>query len=214
MSYRVLIVDDDESMRFFLTEAMEKRGYEVSAAGSAGDAFAELKRAEYDLTLMDICLPGMNGIDAIGKVRTSNPHAIIIVMARPMSGGQAPAPASGGHDSRDFAIDAVRAGAYDYFSKPIKVDELGIVIERALERRRLQREIDEPGKCGAGFQPANAINQQPGKAAPHCGLCSISCDGRRVQPSRGPAERRDPQDAEALSETAGHLPHARRHGAG
>ncbi len=159
MSYRVLIVDDDESMRFFLTEAMKKRGYEVSAVGSAEDAFAELKRAEYDLTLMDIRLPGMNGIDAIGKVRSGNPHAIIIVMTA--------------HDSRDFAIDAVRAGAYDYFNKPIKVDELGIVIERALERRRLQREIDELGKCGAGhavgrqaFQPANAVNRQAGKAAP------------------------------------------------
>jgi len=159
MSYRVLIVDDDKSMRFLLTEAMTKRGYKVSTAGSAKDAFTKLKRSEYDLTLMDIGLPGMNGVDAIGKVHSSNPHAIIIVMTA--------------NDSGDFAIEAVKAGAYDYFSKPIKVDELAIVIERALERRRMKRELGEPGKRGAehtvvgqAIQPANEINQQLGMAAP------------------------------------------------
>ena len=127
MSERILIVDDDESMRFFLNEAMAKRGYEPVAVGDAESAINAVKEnASFDLIVMDVKLPGMTGIEAIPIIKEEDPQAVIIVMTAFGS---------------SHAVEAIRAGAYDFFTKPFKIDEMTTVISRALEKRRFQREI-------------------------------------------------------------------------
>ncbi len=126
MSERVLIVDDDESMRFFLNEALAKRGYEAVVLGDAESAVRAVQEETFDLIILDVKLPGMSGIEAIPLIKEQDPHAVILVMTAFGS---------------SHALDAVRAGAYDFFTKPFKIEEMGIVIERALEKRRFEREL-------------------------------------------------------------------------
>jgi DNA-binding NtrC family response regulator len=127
MSERVLICDDDDAMRFFLVEAMKKRGYEVEPFDNAEAAVERVQKQKFDLYLMDIRLPGMSGIEAIPQIKELDPRAIIIVITA--------------YGSKQKALDAMRAGAYDFFTKPFKMDEMNVVIGRALEKHHLQREI-------------------------------------------------------------------------
>ena len=124
---RVLIVDDEETMRFFLTEAMTKQGYEVVAVGDAESALDRIAQEEFDLAVLDIRLPGLSGIEAIGRIRQINPHIVPIIMTA--------------YGSKQLALEAVKAGAYDFFTKPFRIEELNIVIHRALEKRKLEREV-------------------------------------------------------------------------
>jgi len=114
MPYRILIVDNDDESRSFLIETMKARGYDLDALNSSEDALAALKKREYDLTVIDIAVPDAGGTDAIARLRQANPDAIVIVMTA--------------SDSKQLAVDAMRAGAYDYFTKPVKMDDLGVVI--------------------------------------------------------------------------------------
>ena len=126
MAEKVLIVDDDESMRFFMQEAITRRGYDVLAVDTAEAAIEAVKHKNFALIIMDVKLPGMSGIEAIPVIRETDPGAVIIVMTA--------------YGSK-HAIDALRAGAYDFFTKPFKMDEMSIVISRALEKRHLQQDI-------------------------------------------------------------------------
>jgi len=127
MNETVLIVEDDENMRFFLTETVTKRGYKAVALGDAEAAVDAVGKSAFDLVIMDVRLPGMTGIEAIPLIKEQDPQAVIIVMTA--------------YGTKELALDAVRAGAYDFFTKPFKIDELSIVIARALEKRRLQRDM-------------------------------------------------------------------------
>ena len=128
MTHHVLIVDDDPQMQFFLREALERQQYAVCVAPSAEAALETLKVDRFDLILMDIQLPGMSGLEAVEEIQKLDRRTPVIVMTA--------------HGTRDSALDAVRRGAYDYFTKPFSLDEMEIVVRRALERRRLQAELD------------------------------------------------------------------------
>ena len=127
MSEKILIVDDDANMRFFLEEATRKLGYEPHAVTDAESAIEEAGKKRYSLVLLDVRLPGMSGLDAIPLIREEDPDAMIIVITA--------------HGTKALAIDAVRAGAYDYFTKPFKMDEMSVVVARALEKRKLQQDV-------------------------------------------------------------------------
>ena len=128
MTDHVLIVDDDLQMQFFLKEALERQQYDVSVAPSAEAAIDAIKAEKFDLILMDVRLPGMSGLEAVEEIQTLDRRTPIIVMTA--------------HGTRESALDAVRRGAYDYFTKPFSLDEMEIVVRRALERRRLQMELE------------------------------------------------------------------------
>jgi len=126
-TFSILAVDDDPQMQFFLKEALQQN-YEVTVAGSAEDALAAIRGSRFDLILMDVRLPGMSGLDALHEVQKLDYRTPIIVMTA--------------HGTRDTALQAVRMGAYDYFTKPFKLDEMEIVIRRALEKKRLIGEVE------------------------------------------------------------------------
>jgi len=124
---RILVVDDEEAMRFLLNEAMAKQGYEVVVAEDSESALDLVAQEEFDLAILDIRLPGLSGIEAITKMRQINPNIVPIVMTA--------------YGSKQLALEAIKAGAYDFFTKPFKMDELKIVIQRALEKRKLENEV-------------------------------------------------------------------------
>jgi two-component system response regulator AtoC len=127
--YQILVVDDDPQMQFFLKEALERQRYAVTVKATAEAALAALRGSQYDLVLLDVRLPGMNGLDAVDEMRTFDRRTPIIVMTA--------------HGTRDTALEAVRRGAYDYFTKPFRLDEMEIIVRRALEKKRLGVEIDQ-----------------------------------------------------------------------
>jgi len=122
----VLVVDDEESMRHLLTVILSDRGYDVRAVSNGEDALRELATRDYDLVLSDVRMPRMDGVALLRKALDLHPGLTVIVMS-----------AYGTHDT---AIEAMKAGAYDYVSKPFKPDEVLLVLRKAEERLRLSRE--------------------------------------------------------------------------
>ncbi len=127
MAFRnVLIVDDEESMRHLLSVILRDHGYEARAVSNGDEALRELAARDYDLVLSDVRMPRMGGIALLAEVKQLYPELTVIVMS-----------AYGSHDS---AIEAMKAGAYDYVSKPFRPDEVVLVLKKAEERERLARE--------------------------------------------------------------------------
>ncbi|MFL5299352.1 MAG: sigma-54-dependent transcriptional regulator [Anaeromyxobacteraceae bacterium] len=127
MAFRnVLIVDDEESMRHLLSVVLRDHGYEARAVSNGEDALRELAGRDYDLVLSDVRMPRMDGLALLREVLRLRPDLTVIVMS-----------AYGTHDT---AIEAMKAGAYDYVSKPFKPDEVLLVLKKAEERERLARE--------------------------------------------------------------------------
>jgi two-component system, NtrC family, response regulator AtoC len=127
VSFRtVLVVDDEESLRHLLTVILRDRGYDVRAVGSAEDARKELAARDYDLVLTDLRLPGRDGLALVREVHALDPALTVVVMT-----------AYGSHET---AVEAMKAGAYDYLPKPFKPDDVVLLLRKAEERERLARE--------------------------------------------------------------------------
>jgi len=132
MPDRILVVDDDESMQFMLREALTARGFEAELVSDAETALERLRGGGFDLVLLDILLPGLSGMEALPRILRIDTQVPVILMT--------------GHGSHELAVKAIQAGAYDFFEKPFKIDELTIVIRRALEKRALSREVESLGE--------------------------------------------------------------------
>ena len=127
MAERIVIAEDDEDLAFVLREALIRNQYEVEIAPTAGALLERLRAGAYDLVLLDVMLPDMDGLDALPKCRELAPETPIIVMTA--------------HGTRQIAMEAITRGAYDFFTKPLKMAEFQVVVARALDRRRLQQQV-------------------------------------------------------------------------
>ncbi|HXJ84448.1 MAG TPA: sigma-54 dependent transcriptional regulator [Candidatus Methylomirabilis sp.] len=135
---RIVICEDDEDLAFVLREALVRKEYEAEIAPTARNLFDRLGEGSYDLILLDVRLPDIDGLDAISKCRELASETPIIVMTA--------------HGSRTMALDAINRGAYDFFTKPLKMAEFQVVVARALDRRRLQQQVKAlRGGQGGGF---------------------------------------------------------------
>jgi len=123
---RILVVDDEQSMQEFLEIFLRREGFDVVTAGDVDTAIAHLESDEIDLVITDMQMPGKNGLDLLLAARKVSPETILIVITA--------------FGTTDSAIAAMKEGAYDYLTKPFKVDELRIVIEKALEKKILSNE--------------------------------------------------------------------------
>jgi two-component system response regulator PilR (NtrC family) len=126
LSGRLLIVDDERSMRELLAIVLGREGFDVVVAENGKQALAELDRRPVDLLISDIHMPDMTGLDVLRAAKQLNPDLAGIMVTA--------------FASTETAIEALRMGAYDYIHKPFNVDELKIVVRGALERRQLRRE--------------------------------------------------------------------------
>ncbi len=127
MNERIVIAEDDEDLAFILREALRRQRYDIEVSPTASGMLDRIKAAPYDLILLDVRLPDMDGLDAIPRCRELAPDTPIIVMTA--------------HGTRQTAMDAITRGAYDFFTKPLKMDEFQVVVARALDRRRLQKQV-------------------------------------------------------------------------
>lgn len=119
----ILVVDDERSMREFLEIFLLKRGHDVSVAESAEVAFDRLSKTEFDLVITDLRMPGKGGMDVLRETKRLWPDTQVMVMTA--------------YSTTETAIEAMREGAYDYLGKPFKINEVGVVIDKALEKRQL-----------------------------------------------------------------------------
>ena len=123
---RILVVDDEQSMREFLEIFLRREGYDVVTAADVDTAVTHLEADEIDLVITDMQMPEKTGLDLLLAAREVSPETILIVVTA--------------FGTTDSAIAAMKEGAYDYLTKPFKVDELRIVIEKALEKKILSSE--------------------------------------------------------------------------
>jgi DNA-binding NtrC family response regulator len=126
---RILIVDDEDSIRDYLSMMLEREGYEVSACEDGKKALRLNTKKAYDVVITDIQLPGMSGIEVLTSLRESDPTIPVIIIT--------------GHASQESAIEALNIGAYYYLLKPVSNEELKQVVRTALEMRRLKDEKDD-----------------------------------------------------------------------
>ena len=123
---KILVADDEQSMREFLDIMLKKEGYKVSLASNGEEVLKLTERDIFDLVLMDIRMPKLDGISALKKIKAISPETIVIMITA--------------YASADTAIKAMKEGAYDYITKPFKVEEIKLIIKNALEKKNLQKE--------------------------------------------------------------------------
>jgi two-component system nitrogen regulation response regulator NtrX len=126
---RILIVDDEQGIRKSLAGLLSDEGYEASVAADGEAALATLREHPPDLVLLDIAMPGRDGIDVLEEVRQAWPRLPVIMMS--------------GHGTIETAVRATQLGAFDFIEKPLGAEKLLLTIRHALERTRLERENRE-----------------------------------------------------------------------
>ncbi|MCK4994766.1 MAG: sigma-54-dependent Fis family transcriptional regulator [Candidatus Omnitrophica bacterium] len=127
MKPRILVVDDDRSFRFLLIETLQKEGYDVVSASNgeeALDIYASV--GPFNVITLDVKMPGIDGFEVLSRIKETNPKQLIVIITA--------------YGAQKIAIEAIKKGAYDYFTKPFEIDELRLVISRALECNRLNCE--------------------------------------------------------------------------
>jgi two-component system, NtrC family, nitrogen regulation response regulator GlnG len=124
---RILIADDEDGLRWVLEKGFRGAGYQVTAVKDGTAALREAEAQPFDLILLDIRMPGMDGLTLLGHVRANRPDAQVVIMTA--------------HGTVETAIQAMQKGAYDYLAKPFDLDEALLLAERALMARRLSQEV-------------------------------------------------------------------------
>ncbi|HEY4321974.1 MAG TPA: sigma-54 dependent transcriptional regulator [Gemmatimonadales bacterium] len=134
MKGRILVVDDERSIRDILAQVLGYEGYSVAKASSGGEALATYRAHPFDLVLLDVKMQGIDGIDTLQQLREQNAEARVVMIS--------------GHGSIATAMQAVKSGAFDFLEKPLDSDRLLVTVARALEHVRL---VDENARLRDGL---------------------------------------------------------------
>lgn len=124
---RILVVEDDESLRRVTQVQLQQAGYEVATASCAREALAMLEKSPQDLVLTDLKMPGMSGVELLRRIKADYPEIIVVVVTA--------------FGTIESAVEAMKLGAYDYITKPVNAEALRMVVGRALEHHRLKEEV-------------------------------------------------------------------------
>jgi DNA-binding NtrC family response regulator len=126
---KILVVDDELFVRELLFEFLSKEDYEVVLADCGEKALELIKSEPTEVALIDLKMPGMNGIETLKKIKEVRPSTLSIIMT--------------GYPTLESSIEALRCGAYDYVMKPFKLNELKSSLEKALHEGKLKTEIGQ-----------------------------------------------------------------------
>jgi DNA-binding NtrC family response regulator len=129
MKQRIIIVDDDASIRDTFEHHLTRSGYEVSTAHSAENALESMAEVDPALVITDVRMPGMDGLELLGHLRSHVPDTDVIVMTA--------------HEDMSGAMEAMKAGARDYLIKPLDLDQLDLLIDRCFQDRKLRRRVKQ-----------------------------------------------------------------------
>ncbi|MGH7226487.1 MAG: sigma-54-dependent transcriptional regulator, partial [Gemmataceae bacterium] len=122
---QLLLVDDDDDLRHDLAQLFRKQGHDVTAAVSGEDALNKAAHSRFDVALLDLHLPGISGIDVLVQLKERQPELEALMLTA--------------HSSIETAVEAMRRGAYDYLTKPFRVADLEVHVQKAFEKVQLQR---------------------------------------------------------------------------
>lgn len=144
---RIIIVDDEEALRFFIADGLVQAGWDVDEADSGETALEMFEHKTYDLMLLDLRMAGMDGLAVMRQVKERWPNTMIIIMTA--------------YASIDSAIEAVRQGAFDYLRKPCSVSDIIACANRALDKKqtlnRQQQPAGQDKPAGAAVKAATRI---------------------------------------------------------
>jgi len=124
---RILLVEDDDSLRITQAMYLEREGFEVTAVGSGGEALRRIAHTQYHAVVTDLRLDEVDGLEVLTAVKEKSPETEVILLT--------------GFGSVDTAVEAMKAGAYDYLTKPVDPDDLVITLKKAVERLQLRRQV-------------------------------------------------------------------------
>ncbi|MDH4100556.1 MAG: sigma-54 dependent transcriptional regulator [Nitrospirota bacterium] len=124
----ILVVEDQDTLRKGICSAFRDQGHEVDEAADGHEALLKLKNSVYDLIVTDLKMPGAGGMDILREAKKGNPSTVVIIMTA--------------YGSVDVAVEAMKAGACDFVQKPFPLEELEIKVQKALEHRQLQTEVE------------------------------------------------------------------------
>jgi DNA-binding NtrC family response regulator len=127
MSEKILIVDDEPSNRNILRQELAHRGYAVETANDGAEALKKVELALVDLLILDFMMPNMSGLDVLQELRAKGNDTPVIMMTA--------------YGSVDRAVESMKAGAYDFITRPFDPDHIELVVRKALERQSLKREV-------------------------------------------------------------------------
>ena len=131
----VLIVDDERNIRDSLGAVLRDEGFDVVFSESAEDAISEISKDEIDAVLLDVWLPGMDGLAALSEIKKISPSLPVIMIT--------------GHGTVETAVKATKLGAYDFLEKPLSIEKVLLSVDHALEQARLAEENRELKEAGA-----------------------------------------------------------------
>jgi len=167
MAYSILVIDDEEGIRESLKGILEDEGYEVTVSESAEEGLKFFERQYPDLVLLDIWLPGMDGIEALRIMRDKRPEIPVIMIS--------------GHGTIELAVKASKLGAYDFLEKPVSLERVLITVKRALEMsslegelRALRLEVAEKWKLVGESLPMQYLRRQIDLVAPSNSIVLIT----------------------------------------
>jgi DNA-binding NtrC family response regulator len=126
MAFKILVAEDEEITLNNITDTLREEGYDVTAAKDGHEAAREMEAGYFDILVTDIKMPGINGIDLLGKMKEKNPETEVIIIT--------------GFGSIGSAVEAMRKGAYDYITKPFDLDELLLRVKKIHEQKQLKKE--------------------------------------------------------------------------
>ena len=132
MDEKILVVDDEASMRKMLEILFTGAGYQVQCAESAESALKAMSRSPFDLILWDIRMPGLSGLDLLKRLREEDSETDVILMTA--------------YATTESAIEALKLGAFDYITKPFQVEELVNIVRHAFEKKSLREENGSSGR--------------------------------------------------------------------
>lgn len=123
---KILVVDDEKSLREVMSIMLKRAGYDVTEASDGDQAIGQVNKEIYDLVITDLRMPKADGMDVLKAVKSLSPETVVLVVTA--------------FGTADSAVEAMKQGAYDYLTKPFQIDEVQLIIRNALEKRRLSTE--------------------------------------------------------------------------
>jgi len=180
MNLNVLIVDDDKRMRSVLKSLLAEEGHGVTTSSDGLEAISVCGDTAFDLVITDLMMPGASGIDVLKACRQAHPDTLVVLIT--------------GFASLETAIEAIREGAYDYITKPFKMEEMKIVVKNAGEQIRLLRENRRLiAELQEAYEQIRIVKKIMGASEP---------DGDAMERVPATAERKEPLIAGSM------LPHS------
>ena len=166
--HRILIVDDEPGIRESLAGVLEDEDFETAAAASGEECLELLERQSFDVALVDVWMPGLDGLDVLRRIeQRADPERPVVVMIS-------------GHGSIEAAVRATKLGAFDFLEKPLTIEKVVVVVRNAIEQRHLRLELRELRTIGLGklaiigdSVPMKALRQQIALMAPTNGRVLI-----------------------------------------